>query len=197
MVGGWYSPATTVLPMTMAGHSQALSTNQITHIDIVISAQNFFFCRENSSGKSGKNPTGGPRPTLPPPSSKPSWLPPKQEVPTPAVGFCYLFVWGYIADLTMVPRLRRGRLAGRALSLRCEMKKIRGFSSRPHFRPSCPTLSAPTRRSGWPTSRATSACSSSSGSSRRRRRPGRLASRSSPAPSASRRRRGRGVRPVG
>ena len=31
-------------------------------------------------------------------------------------GFCYLFVWGYIADLSMVPRLRRGRLAGRALS---------------------------------------------------------------------------------
>ena len=31
-------------------------------------------------------------------------------------GFCYLLVWGYIADLSMVPRLRRGRLAGRALS---------------------------------------------------------------------------------
>ena len=30
-------------------------------------------------------------------------------------GFCYLLVWGYIADLSMVPRLRRGRLAGRAL----------------------------------------------------------------------------------
>ena len=30
-------------------------------------------------------------------------------------GFCYLFVWGYIADLSMVPRLRRGRLASRAL----------------------------------------------------------------------------------
>ncbi len=27
-------------------------------------------------------------------------------------GFCYLLVWGYIADLSMVPRLRRGRLAG-------------------------------------------------------------------------------------
>ena len=31
-------------------------------------------------------------------------------------GFCCLLVWGYIADLSMVPRLRRGRLAGRALS---------------------------------------------------------------------------------
>ena len=30
--------------------------------------------------------------------------------------FGYLLVWGYIADLSMVPRLRRGRLAGRALS---------------------------------------------------------------------------------
>ena len=30
-------------------------------------------------------------------------------------GFCYLLVWGYIADLSMVPRLRRGRLASRAL----------------------------------------------------------------------------------
>ena len=30
-------------------------------------------------------------------------------------GCCYLFVWGYIADLSMVPRLRRGRLASRAL----------------------------------------------------------------------------------
>ena len=29
--------------------------------------------------------------------------------------FGYLLVWGYIADLSMVPRLRRGRLAGRAL----------------------------------------------------------------------------------
>ena len=29
--------------------------------------------------------------------------------------FGYLFVWGYIADLSMVPRLRRGRLASRAL----------------------------------------------------------------------------------
>ena len=28
---------------------------------------------------------------------------------------CYLFSWGYIADLSMVPRLRRGRLASRAL----------------------------------------------------------------------------------
>ena len=27
-----------------------------------------------------------------------------------------MLVWGYIADLSMVPRLRRGRLAGRALS---------------------------------------------------------------------------------
>ena len=35
-------------------------------------------------------------------------------------GFCYLLVWGYIADLSMVlPRLRRGRLASRALSVRC------------------------------------------------------------------------------
>ena len=32
------------------------------------------------------------------------------------LGFCYLLVWGCIADLSMVPRLRRGRLAGRALS---------------------------------------------------------------------------------
>ena len=31
------------------------------------------------------------------------------------LGFCYLLVWGCIADLSMVPRLRRGRLAGRAL----------------------------------------------------------------------------------
>ena len=30
--------------------------------------------------------------------------------------FGYLLVWGYIADLSMVPRLRRGRLAGGALS---------------------------------------------------------------------------------
>ena len=29
--------------------------------------------------------------------------------------FGYLLVWGYIADLSMVPRLRRGRLASRAL----------------------------------------------------------------------------------
>ena len=41
-------------------------------------------------------------------------------------GFCYLLVWGYIADLSMVPRLRRGRLAGRALShpLSCAVKIV-------------------------------------------------------------------------
>ena len=42
-------------------------------------------------------------------------------------GFCYLFVWGYIADLSMVPRLRRGRLASRALRtpfISCAVKRI-------------------------------------------------------------------------
>ena len=41
-------------------------------------------------------------------------------------GFCYLLVWGYIADLSMVPRLRRGRLASRALRtpfISCAVKK--------------------------------------------------------------------------
>ena len=44
--------------------------HQITHlgrVDIVISAENFFFCCENSGVKRGKTPTGGPRPTLPTP----------------------------------------------------------------------------------------------------------------------------------
>ena len=41
--------------------------------------------------------------------------------------FGYLLVWGYIADLSMVLRLRRGRLAGRALSppLSCAVKTKR------------------------------------------------------------------------
>ena len=42
-------------------------------------------------------------------------------------GFCYLFVWGYIADLSMVPRLRRGRLASRALRtpfISCAVKRL-------------------------------------------------------------------------
>ena len=117
MVGGWYSPATTVLPMTMAGHSQALSTNQITHIDIVIPRKISFSAVKIPAGRVGKPRREGPDlPYLPRQASRHAWLPPKQEVPTPAVfGFCYLFVWGYIADLTMVPRLRRGRLASRAL----------------------------------------------------------------------------------
>ena len=41
-------------------------------------------------------------------------------------GFCYLLVWGYSADLSMVPRLRRGRLAGRALKppfISCAVKR--------------------------------------------------------------------------
>ena len=38
----------------------------------MISAENFFFCCENSGVKRGKNPTGGPRPTLPTPSSGPA-----------------------------------------------------------------------------------------------------------------------------
>ena len=40
--------------------------------------------------------------------------------------FGYLLVWGYIADLSMVPRLRRGRLASRALRtpfISCAVKK--------------------------------------------------------------------------
>ena len=42
--------------------------HQITHlgrVDIVISAENFFFCCENSGVKRGKNPREGPDPTLP------------------------------------------------------------------------------------------------------------------------------------
>ena len=42
--------------------------HQITHlgrVDVVIFAENFFFCCENSGVKRGKNPTGGPRPYLP------------------------------------------------------------------------------------------------------------------------------------
>ena len=57
--------------------------HQITHlgrVDIVISAENFFFCCENSSVKRGKTPTGGPRPTLP----TPACCPPKQKKNTPA-----------------------------------------------------------------------------------------------------------------
>ena len=60
-------------------------------------------------------------------------------------GFCYLLVWGYIADLSMVPRLRRGRLAGRALShpfiLRGQKSRASWSSTRvlrpPVYRPSC------------------------------------------------------------
>ena len=43
-------------------------------------------------------------------------LRPRSRSSCTVFGFCYLLVWGYIADLSMVPRLRRGRLAGRALS---------------------------------------------------------------------------------
>ena len=32
-------------------------------VDIVISAEDFFFCCDNSGVKTGKTPTGGPRPT--------------------------------------------------------------------------------------------------------------------------------------
>ena len=42
--------------------------NDLGRVDIVIWAENFFFCCENSGVKRGKNPTGGPRPTLPTPS---------------------------------------------------------------------------------------------------------------------------------
>ena len=45
-------------------------------------------------------------------------------------GFCYLLVWGYIADLSMVPRLRRGRLASRALRtpfISCAVKTGKRF----------------------------------------------------------------------
>ena len=37
-------------------------------VDIVIAAEIFFFCCENSGVKRGPRPTGGPRPTLPTPS---------------------------------------------------------------------------------------------------------------------------------
>ena len=54
-------------------------------------------------------------------------------------GFCYLLVWGYIADLSMVPRLRRGRLAGRALShpfiLRGQNSTISSETCRPPIPP--------------------------------------------------------------
>ena len=46
--------------------------------------------------------------------------------------FGYLLVWGYIADLSMVPRLRRGRLAGRALRtpfISCAVKITHGPSA--------------------------------------------------------------------
>ena len=42
-------------------------------------------------------------------------LRPRSRSSCTVFGFCYLLVWGYIADLSMVPRLRRGRLASRAL----------------------------------------------------------------------------------
>ena len=68
---GWrYSPAITVLPVTWQATIKPYK-HQITHlgrVDVVIFAENFFFCCENSGVKRGKNPTGGPRPTLPTPS---------------------------------------------------------------------------------------------------------------------------------
>ena len=58
-----------------------------------------------------------------------------------------MLVWGYIADLSMVPRLRRGRLAGRALRapfISCAVKigppqaAWRGAGEHPSGGPSAP-----------------------------------------------------------
>ena len=45
--------------------------NDLGRVDIVISAEFFLFCCENSGVKRGKTPTGGPRPTLPTPGLGP------------------------------------------------------------------------------------------------------------------------------
>ena len=55
MVGGTLSPATTVLPMTWQA--------TLKPYNLVICAENFFFCCENSGVREGKTRREGPDPT--------------------------------------------------------------------------------------------------------------------------------------
>ena len=70
VMGWWYSPATTVLPVTWQATLKPYKhqINDLGRVDIVIWPEKFFFCCENSGVKRGKNPTGGPRPYLPTPA---------------------------------------------------------------------------------------------------------------------------------
>ena len=105
---------------------------------IVISPEIFFFCRENSSVKRGKPPTGGPRPTLPTPAC---W-PPKQKEYTPLPpSTLALRIWGKsssCSDKRVRASQRTATIAHRCFWLRPPSKAcaMRAPTSSEH---ACPT----------------------------------------------------------